>query len=100
IVFDADAAHTVLLPGLTGRPYWTVATAALGLVFAGLGRFTKARIVSVAAAISALLPLLVLAFGASQPTADRALLLALDALLAAVALAALRRTGAEGRTVS
>jgi hypothetical protein len=100
LVFDADAAHKVVLPGLTTRPYWAVATAALALVFAGLGRFTRARIAAIAAATSALLPLLVLAFGSNQPTADRALLLALDALLAAVALAGLRRVGAEGRTVS
>ena len=100
VVFDADAAHKVLLPALTGRPYWAVATAALALTFAGLGHFTKARVVSIAAAAAALLPLLVLAFGANQPTADRALLLGLDALLAATALAGLRRSGAEGRTVS
>ena len=100
LAFDAEAAHRVVLPGLTGRPYWAVATLVLSLVLVGLGRFTRTRIAWIAAAAASLLPLLVLAFGAEQPTADRALLLGLDALLAAMALAGLRRTGAEGRTVS
>jgi hypothetical protein len=100
LVFDVDAAHKVLLPGLTNRPYWALATGAMVLVFAALDRYTRERIAAVAAAIAALLPLLVLAFDAHQATADHALLLGLDALLAAAALAGLRRVAAEGRTVS
>ena len=99
-LFDADAAHKVLLAGLTGRPYWAVATAVLALICVALGRVTRARIPWIAASTLGLVPLVVLALGSEQPTADRALLLALDALLAAVALAVLRRWAVEGRTAS
>ena len=90
----------MLLAGLTGRPYWALATAVLALVCAALGRVTGVRIPWIAAAALALVPLVVLALGSAQPTATRALLLALDALLAAVALAVLRRWALAGRTAS
>jgi hypothetical protein len=99
-LFDAEAAHHVLLGALSDRPYWAVATAVLALVCAGLGWLTGVRVPWIAAAILALVPLLVLAFGAEEATATRALLLALDALLAALALAALRRFALEGRTAN
>ena len=65
-----------------------------------LGRVTGVRIPWIAAATLGLVPLVVLALGSEQATATRALLLALDALLAAVALAVLRRWAGEGRTTS
>jgi hypothetical protein len=99
-MFDGYAAHHLLLPHGADRPYWAVASLVVALFCVALGQVTRVRLPWIAAAGLGLVPLVVLATGAHQGADTRALLLGLDSLAAAVALAVLRQLAVSGRTAA
>ncbi len=96
-LFDALAFRSLVLPDSAPRAYWSIAVIVLAMAAAAFGRAAGVRVPVFAAAILVLLPLMILATG-DLTSAQRSALVSLDALAAAVGLAALQLRGATGRT--